>query len=224
MNWDKLTKMLQLAGAMLAVPAGIAGVYSVYRSHFSSDIACQALRTAIVTTMEKNIAAEAKRSLLRKDVAEFEKTCGAIDPDAKAIFTATLHQLEAPPPPPATTTAAPPAGSPTPQQHRPFAVAAQLLAGPPADRGGWVALGRRDAPAAELNFEGYAISARALPPAGTVLTARWPVPIWSEPQPGSRPDLGAARGLIRAGMCVQILAGRLGEDRLWAQVVPAACS
>ena len=101
MNWDKLTKMLQLAGAMLAVPAGIAGVYSVYRSHFSSDIACQALRTAIVTTMEKNIAAEAKRSLLRKDVAEFEKTCGAIDPDAKAIFTATLHQLEAPPPPPA---------------------------------------------------------------------------------------------------------------------------
>lgn len=90
MEAEKLTKLFQMAGAALALPAAAAGAYTVYRSHFSPDIACQNLRASIVSTMEKNVGAEAKRALLRKDVAEFEKACGEIDPEARAFFQAAL--------------------------------------------------------------------------------------------------------------------------------------
>jgi hypothetical protein len=214
---------MQLLGAALAVPAGAAGVYSAYRSYFSADVACQGLRGAILATMEKNIAPDAKRTLLRKDVAEFEKTCGNVDPDARAIFQATIQQLEAqaaaPSSPPAKPTEA---GSGAARPGLP--PTAGLLAGPAAERRGWVALGRREGTrAADFNFDGYAISAKSLPPAGTMLTARWPIPMWGEPQEG-RPDLSQARALLRAGMCVRVISARAGEERLWAEIVSAPCS
>ncbi len=215
MNWDNLVKIMQLTGAALAIPAGAAGVYSAYRSYFSADVACQNLRGTIVATMEKNIAADAKRVLLRKDIATFEKDCAAIDPDAKAIFQAALQELERP-------SAAAGPGAGTGPQRPAFPGLANLLAGAQGARGGWVTLGRADA--GELNFEGYAVSAKSLPPAGTVLTARWPVPVWAEPQGGARPDLTSARALLRAGMCVRVLSSKAAGERLWAEVRVTACS
>jgi hypothetical protein len=226
MTWDRVIKLMQLLGAALAVPAGAAGVYSAYRTYFSADVACQNLRGAILATMEKNIGPDAKRTLLRKDVAEFEKTCGNVDPDARAIFQATIQQLEA-------QAAAPPTGQggkAAPQEAAVSGAArpglqplAGFLAGP--DRRGWVSLGRRDGVRpADFNFDGYAVSARSLPPAGTILTARWPVPMWGEPQDGPRPDLSQARALLRAGMCVRVISARAGEERLWAEIVAAPCS
>ena len=232
MSWDKFTKFLQFAGTALAVPAGAAGVYSAYRSYFSNDVACQNLRTAILSTMERNIAPDAKLALLRKDVGEFEKTCGDFDADARAIFQAILQQLDAQVASARTAGVQVPATdrraqtvAPAAPQRPAFPLVANLMAGPTGDRRGWVALGRRDSGRpAEVNFDGYAISAKSLPPAGTVLTARWPVPIWAEPQVGPRPDLASARALLRAGMCVRVLSTRASDDRLWAEVTAVNCS
>jgi hypothetical protein len=65
MDWSKLTTYLQLTGAALAIPAAAAGTYSVYQNYFTSDLACQKLRTAIVATMERHVAPDVKRTLLR---------------------------------------------------------------------------------------------------------------------------------------------------------------
>lgn len=228
MPWDKFTRFLQFAGAALAVPASAAGVYSAYRSYFSNDVACQNLRTAIVSTMERNIAPDAKQRLLRKDVGEFEKTCGDFDPDARAIFQATLQQLEAQIASAHTAGAQGPAdrrsqtANPSAPQRPAFPVIANLMAGAAGDRRGWVALRRGNS--TEANFDGYANSATSLPPAGTVLSARWPVPIWAEPQVGPGPDLASGRGLLRTGMCVRVLSARAAGDRVWAEVMPVRCS
>ena len=40
--------------------------------------------------MERSVAPETKRSLLRKEVNEFDKLCGEGDPDARTIFHAAL--------------------------------------------------------------------------------------------------------------------------------------
>src|SRR5262249_12324755 len=93
----------------------------------------------------------------------------------------------------------------------------------PGDRRGWVALGRREAAGDELNFAAPAASAASPPAPGTVLTARWPIPVWAEP-PSSRPDLTAARALVAAGTCVRVLDSRANKDRVWIEVIPAACS
>ena len=90
MDWSKLTTYVQLTGAALAIPAAAAGTYSVYQNYFTNDAACHKLRTAIVATMERNVAPDAKRTLLRKDVTEFVKLCGNADPDAKVLFEAAL--------------------------------------------------------------------------------------------------------------------------------------
>src|SRR5262245_65933353 len=42
--------------------------------------------------MERNVTPETKRSLLKKDVTEFDKLCGEGDPDARAIFQAALTE------------------------------------------------------------------------------------------------------------------------------------
>jgi hypothetical protein len=233
MDFDRLIKVVQLVGAALAVPAGAAGVYSAYRSYFSTDVACQNLRAAIVGTMEKNVGPAAKLALLRKDVAGFDKTCGGLDPDARAIFQAAVQQLEAQASRPrgpsmqvasaGEDSAAVPAGPPG-SARPPFPALANLVAPPPSERRGWVALGRRDAARfAETNFDGYVISAKSLPPPGTILTARWPVPIWADPQEGLRPDLSAARALLRAGMCVRVISAKANSDRLWGEVAVTRC-
>ena len=52
------------------------------------------MRTNILATMERKIAADAERALLRKDIAEFDKTCGDGDPDARTVFQAALQEME----------------------------------------------------------------------------------------------------------------------------------
>src|SRR5215831_17868986 len=89
---DNLVKLLQMTGAALAIPAAAAGTFAAYQSYFSSDVTCQKLRGNIIAVMERNVAPETKRSLLKKDVTEFDKLCGEGDPDARAIFQAAVTE------------------------------------------------------------------------------------------------------------------------------------
>lgn len=82
--------VLQLVGAMLAIPVGLASGYSMYRANFSPETACQRLRNDIIAMIDKQIDASTRRMLVRKDVETFEKTCGAVDPDAEAAFKSLL--------------------------------------------------------------------------------------------------------------------------------------
>jgi hypothetical protein len=91
MAGESLVKLLQIAGAALGIPAAAAGTFAAYQNYFSTDVTCQKLRTNIVATMERNVAPETKRSLLRKDVHEFDKLCGDGDPDARTIFHAAIE-------------------------------------------------------------------------------------------------------------------------------------
>jgi hypothetical protein len=88
MVWTRLITTLNVAGALLAVPAGAAGLYSTYQANFSSEVACRALRGSILASLEKNVDANIKQALVHKDVAEFEHSCALADPDAKALVTA----------------------------------------------------------------------------------------------------------------------------------------
>ncbi|MBV8109684.1 MAG: hypothetical protein JO012_07940 [Hyphomicrobiales bacterium] len=81
-----------MTGAALAIPAAAAGTFAAYQSYFSSDVTCQKLRNNIVAIMERHVAPETKRSLLKKDVTEFDKLCGEGDPDARAIFQAAITE------------------------------------------------------------------------------------------------------------------------------------
>src|SRR5215510_6930965 len=85
-------RMLQITGAMLGVPAAAAGTFAAYQSYFSTDVTCQKLRNDIIGIMERNVAPETKRSLLKKDVMEFDKLCGEGDPDARAIFQTAITE------------------------------------------------------------------------------------------------------------------------------------
>ena len=91
---QRVVTTLQLVGAALGIPAAAAGSYSAYQSYFSSEATCQRLRTNIVAIMERRIDADAKRTLLRKDIVEFDKSCGDGDPDARTVFQAALQQME----------------------------------------------------------------------------------------------------------------------------------
>src|SRR5947209_20323008 len=103
---ENLVRLLQMTGAALAIPAAAAGTFAAYQSYFSSDVTCQKLRNNIVAIMERHVAPETKRSLLKKDVTEFDKLRGESDPDARAIFQAAItehpadasHDPAAPPP------------------------------------------------------------------------------------------------------------------------------
>jgi len=213
MVWEKFAKLAQLTGAVLGIPVAAASVYSVYNTYFSTATTCLNLRNTIISTMERTISGETKAILIRKDIAEFEKSCGKIDPDARSIFAATLEQLEGAGTPASSSAAAS-------AKSRPALPALTSFDKMPGDRHGWVALGRRDAAREELNFAGMTAS---LPAEGTILTARWPIPVWTEP-PAGRPDLTAARALIAAGTCVRVLSSHPNNDRIWVEVVPALCS
>jgi hypothetical protein len=97
---EKLTTSLQFVGAALAVPAGIAGVYSAYHNYFSPEVQCHELRNATLVTLEKNIPIEAKRALLRNDVGQFEAKCKEIEPETAVVFQVALQELDKPAPPP----------------------------------------------------------------------------------------------------------------------------
>jgi hypothetical protein len=224
---ENLVRMLQIAGAALSIPAAAAGTFAAYQSYFSADVTCQKLRSNIVATLERNVTTETKRSLLRKDVAEFDKLCAEGDPDAKAIFHAVLDDThhaaqetpraaDAGPAPAAATLAAPPSAQAAP---------AMPVFGAPGSREhyGWVALSRRQSGSWIPHFAGYEISETSLPPPGTVLTAKLMLPVWSEPQAGKN-DQTKMQSRLPQGACVRVVSTRGGSGRLWAEVAPASCS
>jgi hypothetical protein len=109
----RLMLLMQLAGSALAIPVGLASGYSIYRANFSPETACQTLRSNIVSMIDKQIDASTRRMLVRRDVEEFEKTCGTVDPDAETAFKALLAS------------GPPPAAAPTTQTVQPLALPAQ---------------------------------------------------------------------------------------------------
>jgi hypothetical protein len=222
---ENLVRIFQITGAALGIPAAAAGTFAAYQNYFSADVACQKLRNNIIGVMERNVALDAKRSLLRKDVTEFEKLCGDADPDAKAIFHAVLAEphpgiTESSHVPAATAGTAPAEASAQSVPATPIGVF-----GAPGSRHryGWVALSRRQSDAWVPHFTGYDISETSLPPPGTVLTAKSMLPVWSEPQ-GGKNDPSKMQSRLPQGTCVRVLATRGGTGRLWAEVTPASCS
>jgi hypothetical protein len=81
---------LQVAGSLLAIPLGLASGYSIYHSNFSAEAQCQSLRANIISMLDKNADASTLRMLVRRDAMAFEKSCGAVDPDAVAAFKSLL--------------------------------------------------------------------------------------------------------------------------------------
>jgi hypothetical protein len=215
-------KIVQIAAAVLGIPAAAAGTYSVYQTYFTNEVTCQKLRTSIIIVMEKNVPADAKRTLLRKEVGEFDAKCGAADPDARTLFLAAMREGDGTAPEAATATRAIAAAAPgTSVREAPRAVSVFGMSG--RDERGWVAIGRKADKAWEPNFTGFKISDTALPPAGTVLTALQALPVWQEPQAGAN-DPAKLTGRLPQAACVKVVATRVGTGRLWAEVTPASCS
>jgi hypothetical protein len=228
MAGENLVRTLQIIGAALGIPAAAAGSYAAYQNYFSTDETCHKLRINIIAVMERNVAPETKRSLLRKDVAEFDKVCGESDPDARAIFQAALTSTDH-----AATTdagrgpaemAGAHAESVSSASHATQPVQVGIFGAPGSrEQHGWVALSRRKSDAWVPHFSGYEISESSLPPAGTVLSAKLMLPVWSEPQAGTN-DQTKLQSRLPAGACVRVLATRGGVSRLWAEVAPTSCS
>lgn len=220
MTAEHLVKLLQMTGAALAIPAAAAGTFAAYQSYFSTDMTCQKLRNDIVGILERNVAPDTKRSLLKKDVTEFDKFCGEGDPDARAIFQAAMSEH---PTEPAHAAAAGPVPTGASSQRAQTAAIGVFGAPGSKDRYGWVALARRQWGSWEAHFSGYAISDTSLPPAGTVLSAKIMLPVWSEPQAGAN-DQSKLQSRLPSGACVRVVSTRGGSGRLWAEVAPASCS
>ena len=83
---------VQILGTVLGIPLGLASGYSIYRANFSPEATCGTLRANIVSMLDKNADASTLRLLVRRDVATFERSCGAVDPDAVAAFKTLLRQ------------------------------------------------------------------------------------------------------------------------------------
>jgi hypothetical protein len=229
MAWEHSIKGLQFAAAMLGIPAAVGGAYTAYQTFFTNDAACDKLRSSILATMERNVAVDTKSALLHSDIENFSKNCGNSDPDARVIFQAALRKLDAPPAPTVaaalqSTVAGATAAPPTPAPARQAAVIG-VFGGAAEHQHGWVALSRRDEKSREwvVNFSGYTISETSLPPAGTVLTAQRPLPVWSEVQIGNN-DPSKLESRLPAGACVRVIATRGSGARLWAEIAPASCS
>ena len=221
MNAEQLVKLLQMTGAALAIPAAAAGTFAAYQSYFSTEMTCQRLRNDIVGILERNVAPDTKRSLLKKDVTEFDKLCGEGDPDARAIFQAAMSEHPAEAAHAAVATAPVAAGA---SSQRAQTAALGVFGAPGSkDHYGWVALARRQSGSWEPHFNGYAISDTSLPPSGTILSAKIMLPVWSEPQAGAN-DQSKLHSRLPSGACVRVLSTRGGSGRLWAEVAPASCS
>ncbi len=209
---DKPVKILQLIGAALTIPVGLAGTLAVLRNFGSGGVSCHDLRNSISATLERNIATDAKRALARADVEQFDKYCAASDPDSRIIFDAAIAP------------ARPSQGS-SPQHIGTQDSAPTVIFGlsRSGERRGWVALIRHDGEHhEEITFDGFPISATSMPPEGTVLKARRMLPVWLEPQT-HRNEPSALQGRLAAGSCVKVLATRPGRARSWAEVSPEAC-
>lgn len=82
--------MLQVVGTVLAIPVGLGSAYTMYKSNFTAEASCQALRANIIQILDKSVDASARHMLVRRDVVTFEQTCGDFDPDAAAAFKTLL--------------------------------------------------------------------------------------------------------------------------------------
>jgi hypothetical protein len=208
--WEKHVKIWQLVGALLAIPAGVVGTYSAYRTYMAGGVSCSDLRNSIIVELDKKIAADVKRTLLRRDVEQFTKRCGDEDPDAKVIFEAAIA--------PASATA----------EGAPKSAAGQgpifgLSRG--GERRGWVQLIRRAGEGKLIpNFDGFPIAPGSLPPVGTVLTAQFLVPVWLDaPPPGQANDASELQGRLGVGACVKVLTRGPAGRPFWAEVAPEPC-
>jgi hypothetical protein len=200
---------LQIIGSVLAIPVGLASGYSIYHANFSPEARCQGLRANIISMLDKSADASTLRMLVRRDVAAFEGSCDAVDPDAVAAFKtllATGPALAAAVPAQAAPLPAPPpkAAAATPAPAKP----AQTVAKPArreaaASDANWLAAVRRAlihapvtrAEAAEASAVApaaarpiapqahmpHATRAPALPPAASVATV--PAPASDHPVP-----------------------------------------
>src|SRR5689334_2135759 len=89
-GFTRFLAAVQIIGSLLAVPVGIASAYSFYRANFSPETTCQTLRSGIIALLDKSVDATTRRTLVRRDVETFEKTCAAVDPEATAAFKTLL--------------------------------------------------------------------------------------------------------------------------------------
>lgn len=205
--WDKHIKVWQLVGAVLAVPAGIAGTYGAYHTYVAGNVSCPDLRASIISTLERNIPQDAKRALLKEGIAEFDKHCAEKDPDARVIFDAALS--------------APPAPNPALRMAATGAIFGLSRSG---ERRGWVAMVQYDASREEQPYfdaGGIPVLTKSPPTPGSVVMARRMVAVWLEPQPTNDPNL--LQGRLAEGACVRILSIRPATPRLWAEVAPEPC-
>src|SRR6266536_5447679 len=217
MAGEHLVRLLQVAGAALGIPAAAAGTFAAYQNYFSTDVTCQKLRNDIIGIMERNVPPETKRSLLKKEVTEFDKLCGE---GARVIFQAAMSEHPAEAHAPAAAGPAPVSAS---SQRAQLASLAVFGAPGSKEHYGWVALSRRESGSWVPHFTGYAISDTSLPPPGTILSAKIMLPVWSEPQAGAN-DQTKLPSRLPSGACVRVLSTRGGTGRLWAEVAPASCS
>lgn len=100
----KLTRVIgaiQIVGTLLAIPVGLGSAYSMYRANFAVETTCQSLRANIIATLDKRVDAGARHMLVRRDIQDFERSCGAVDPDATAAFKELLAADQQPIPIPA---------------------------------------------------------------------------------------------------------------------------
>ena len=81
---------LQIVGTILAIPVGLGSAYSMYKSNFTAEASCRALRANIIQILDKGVDASARHMLVRRDVVAFEQNCGSVDPDASAAFKTLL--------------------------------------------------------------------------------------------------------------------------------------
>ena len=89
-RFTRTLNVLQLLGALSAVPVGIGSAYSMYQANFSAEATCKSLRVNIVRMLDKNVDAGTRHMLVKRDVETFENTCGTVDPDATQAFKALL--------------------------------------------------------------------------------------------------------------------------------------
>jgi hypothetical protein len=134
---------LQMIGTVLAIPVGLASGYSIYHANFSPEARCQSLRANIISMLDKSADASTLRMLVRRDVAAFEGSCGAVDPDAVAAFRTLLAAG------PARAAAAPAQAAPLPAPQ-PKAAAAKPAPAKPAQTVAKPA--RREAAASDANW------------------------------------------------------------------------
>jgi hypothetical protein len=87
MVWTKLATTVGVCGALLALPAA-AGLFTAHQAKLKAEASCRALRTSILSALDKNVDAGTKWTLVQKDLTEFERACALRDPEAEAVFSA----------------------------------------------------------------------------------------------------------------------------------------